>query len=193
MDSFPNSFSEYIDMLAHLRMSASDNKRLCIRRGITLLLFTIAFVALLLFTRELNDLAKRFEVIFLCIGCTIFGIFLIRHLWPITSFGGCLVALFYLIIKALGWVLLVTFTGWIFLIILDYFWQIPAWMTSPSFWLKAISIICAVITIISYLICCYRFILCCLYQKVLLERISLLNTWYETYGHDRIATNTKPC
>lgn len=191
MDSFPSSFSEYIDMLGHLRMSASDNKRLCIKSGITLLLFTIAFIAIFLFTRELKDLRKRFEITFLFTGCILFGVFLIRHLWPINSFSGCLVGIFYLIAKALGWFLLITLACLIFLAILDHFWGIPSWMNSPSFGIKAMNVICTAITILSYLICCYRFVIRCIYQKTLHTRISLLNAWYEKYGYDQIGADSQ--
>ena len=191
MDSLPTSFSEYLEMTSRLRVEASVNKKVCINRGISFLLYT-AFFIVFFCSIEIGTWIEKFQNTSLVFGVISIGIWFFRWHWSTITQLGFLGMIFYIMRKLFVCFIAVLFFGGIICIAIEHFFTIPAWVTTPETRQIAIYIVCIIITVTTFILLLYHFVASCIYQKAIKTRLDLLTTWYEAHSLDLIdAENQK--
>ena len=191
MDSTPKNFSEYLEITSRLRIEASENKNVCIKNGISLLLYA-GFFILFFCSIEIGTWAEKLRNTAFVFGIISAVVWFFRRHWSTITQLGLLGMVFYIARKLFSYFLVILVFGLILCVVIDHFFSIPTWVIAPETRRIAIYVISNLITAITFILLIYRLVISCLYQKALKNRLDSLTSWYETHSLDLIdAENQK--
>lgn len=191
MDSIPKNFSEYLEITSRLRIESSENKNVCIKNGISLLLYA-GFFILFFCSIEIGTWAEKLRNTAFVFGTISAVIWFFRRHWSTITQLGFLGMIFYIVRKLSSYFLVVLFFGLILCVVIDHFFSIPAWVITPETRRITIYVVSNLITIVTFILLIYRLLISCLYQQALKNRLAFLTAWYETHSLDLIdAENQK--